>query len=554
MQGMEATKHTTHLPIQVVFQGGGAKLCHLMAVCDVLKQYEAAGRIKLTRAAGSSAGAIAAVMLASKIPIGEYKIRMKQTAIRYASVLRVSEVAGKLRVINGYPYFGRKFYLEDLFIHLFGNDVAQSKVSKFRFPLELYFTDLYSLSSRAAAQDDSCARALAKSCRYPFAFVGYNSDEIEVDGGLALSLPVDGLQARMSQDGPVIAISFENAAGRHQKGLRAYAEQLMSASIQSSVTRSQEILGYENVFSIQTEIGTFDFERALSDGLKTHFDLTVERFKSWFDSWLKFKTSVADPRPAVVHPTLSNFKLPLAVIKELLVNPTLAKTLGKKVQSFETANFDSNGKFDGTYSARSVLTFTVLQPTNLAVLEFQIGGDASFDSARLKCWATNAAGTPLKFSTHVEETGRQGDPQRNFHVFFLFEDTLTPSSEFQPYTLGHEALVGDPYPDLGRRPEITALFRGMASAEEMWVAVAFPRELLPSDPIVTDLCDVASDKLRSWMAQNLQPGDELIKSEAISLDAMVDALRLALPSDRYYLVGRIARNVGPRQGFGARIE
>jgi predicted acylesterase/phospholipase RssA len=60
-------------PIQVVFQGGGAKLCLLMAVVDILRQYEADKKIEIKRAAGSSAGAIAAVMLASTKSIETYK-------------------------------------------------------------------------------------------------------------------------------------------------------------------------------------------------------------------------------------------------------------------------------------------------------------------------------------------------------------------------------------------------------------------------------------------------------------------------------------------------
>ena len=541
-------------PLQVVFQGGGAKLCHLMAVCDVLKDYEEKGTIRVTRAAGSSAGAIAAVMLASNCPISEYKVRLKQTAAQFRSSFRISEIIGKWRVFNGHSYFGNAFYLEDVFTHLFGADVAKAKISRFRFPLELYFTDLYSLSSRTAPEDDTSARALAKSCRYPFAFVGYKSDEVEVDGGLALNLPVDNLHAKASQDGSAIAVSFENTPGRSQKGLRAYAEQLISASIQSSVTRSQIILGYENVFAIKTDIGTFEFERALAEGLGTHFDLTRERFKGWFDEWLRTKIAEPIPRPAVVRPTLASFKLPRAVVKELHRNPTIAKTRGKKVQSFETANFDQNGKFDGTYFARSVLTFTILQPTNLSALQFQIGRETSFDSAELKCWATNAIGMPLKFSTHVEEISEDHEPKRTFLLYFLFEETLTPSSESQPYTLGHEARIGDPYPALGKRPEIAAFFRGEGDAEEMLLAVAFPRDRLRSHTIVTDLYDVPADKLQSCPDFSLEPGEKIIKSEAQDLDSIVDSLRLTTSSDHYYVLGRRTRNVGPRQGFGVLIE
>ena len=71
------TPQATPAPIQVVFQGGGAKLCLLMAVAEVLQEYQSAGRIEIRRVAGSSAGAIAAVMLVSGKPIKTYKAELK---------------------------------------------------------------------------------------------------------------------------------------------------------------------------------------------------------------------------------------------------------------------------------------------------------------------------------------------------------------------------------------------------------------------------------------------------------------------------------------------
>lgn len=58
--------------VQVVFQGDGAKICALTAVCEVLKKLADDQRIKITRIAGSSAGAIAAVMLGSQKPISDF--------------------------------------------------------------------------------------------------------------------------------------------------------------------------------------------------------------------------------------------------------------------------------------------------------------------------------------------------------------------------------------------------------------------------------------------------------------------------------------------------
>src|SRR5262249_37507246 len=163
------------------------------------------------------------------------------------ALLNVPGYLGKYRIVRGYPYFGQRFRLEDFFSVLFGKELAQQKVSQFRFPLEIYFTDLFTLEARVAPDDAAVSPALAKSAKFSFAFIGYKSDSADVDGGLALNLPVDRLHARQATEGRVIAISFSGSHGfAAQGGLVGFAEQLMSAAIQSGVTRSQTILGAEN--------------------------------------------------------------------------------------------------------------------------------------------------------------------------------------------------------------------------------------------------------------------------------------------------------------------
>jgi predicted acylesterase/phospholipase RssA len=70
------------------------------------------------------------------------------------------------------------------------------------------YTDLFTLRSRTAHATDVVAQALAKSCRFPFAFVGHGSGITDVDGGLAMNLPVDDLRAGEHEYGKVVAISF----------------------------------------------------------------------------------------------------------------------------------------------------------------------------------------------------------------------------------------------------------------------------------------------------------------------------------------------------------
>jgi predicted acylesterase/phospholipase RssA len=48
-----------------------------MAVCELLRRYQANGRIQINRVAGSSAGAIAAAMLASKKSVETFRSEIK---------------------------------------------------------------------------------------------------------------------------------------------------------------------------------------------------------------------------------------------------------------------------------------------------------------------------------------------------------------------------------------------------------------------------------------------------------------------------------------------
>lgn len=118
MQANPASGHTP-VQLQVVFQGGGAKLCLLMAVCSVL---EADKRIKVTRVAGSSAGAIAAAMFASGKTIETYVSELKRIAPQYLKQLKTSRLSGIYRVAMGSPYF-KNFSLEKFFLDLFGPNI-----------------------------------------------------------------------------------------------------------------------------------------------------------------------------------------------------------------------------------------------------------------------------------------------------------------------------------------------------------------------------------------------------------------------------------------------
>jgi NTE family protein len=296
------SKATKETPLQLVFQGGGARLCALMAVCEYLQKSD---KIKLTRVAGSSAGAIAAAMLASKLPISEYKLKLQAIGNALRPNLNVCRYFGALRVAQGGRYF-KSISLENIFNDLFCKDTNLKLVGDLPIDAELYFTDLYTLRSRSSEKSESLPKALAKSCRFPFAFVGYSDGVTEVDGGLALNLPVDHLKADESQRGSVIGVSFaESIPHEGQSSLLSYTQQLFSAAIQSGVNRSEFILGKQNVFYAETTINTFDFEDALDYGLGAGFRDVKSQFKKWLDIWLKTIWSCRAQAARIWLPTCS---------------------------------------------------------------------------------------------------------------------------------------------------------------------------------------------------------------------------------------------------------
>jgi predicted acylesterase/phospholipase RssA len=544
--------------IQVVFQGGGAKLVCLMAVADVLQTYQNNKKIEITRTAGSSAGAIAAVMLAtdpSKKSIKVYKSDLLRVGAKYLKAMKTSLPVGLWHIAWGASYFG-DFDLKSLFNELICGDDLQFLHELSVKDTRVYYTDLYSLNSYAAAADQSIAQALAESCNFPFAFVGFGAGNTRVDGGLALNLPVDQLRDEASAKGPVIAIGFQNNFGNQTKrNILSYTQQLFSAAVQSSVYRSEEILGREHVHRINTSIGTFDFEMALDIGLSSEYERVSLKFAYWLDEWLaKHGPVVSAPRSSLrlLRPALSP-PWPIAVVNELndrIKSDSSTKALS--VLDFETALFDEEGNFANKYFCRALKTFEIVRSINSIQFSFQVGRIGSFDSANLACSGYDSRGAPLAFNTHVQELTKSGDKLRSFRVFFLFNDPLLPSSPNQPYTVEYQYEASDPYPNLGKGPEARTLGLRQGAAEIAVVGVAFPRSKLATTSKVTDIHVASAQLLRD--ANYDVDDDVLVPSEELQLFEFVDQMNLAHGVDKYWLVGRRVENASRESAFGFVIE
>lgn len=302
--------------IQLAIQGGGAKICDLLAAAEVVEKLSADAEIEVSRLAGTSAGAIIASMLAAAKPAATLKETLIREGTGYLASIVPAHVANVIRpatrrlrrvtrpyhilrilfrVFSGHPLFEEeqlRTFLEEVFGAL---TMKQLRIETF-----LVAADIGNggpkVYSKSLTPETKVVDALLDSCGLPYFFRAPRNlgAGAYVDGGVCENLPSDLLFGEQSKRkevlekfGPVIGISFheENedriAPGA---GVLEFSMALVNTFISNSVLRAKNSIGVEAVFPIKTHIGTFDFHEALTDGLKSdHYGRVQADARDWFE-------------------------------------------------------------------------------------------------------------------------------------------------------------------------------------------------------------------------------------------------------------------------------
>jgi predicted acylesterase/phospholipase RssA len=537
------------VPIQVVFQGGGAKICVLMAACEVLQKFQADQRIQITRVAGSSAGAIAAAMLGSGKPISEYKFPLQTLATKHLPLMKVSRLKGAWRIYWGHAWFA--IDLPTLFYELFSKNGGPKYVSELTPHTEIYVTDLYALRSKPVSPNDSLSQALSKSCNFPFAFIGPGSDQIEVDGGLALNLPVDNMYRNRTVDGEVIAISFDyEFTVRKGNPLMSFSQNLFSAAVQSGVERSKSLVGEQNVFCIPTDIDTFDFHRILGDGLTTHYKQAYDEFHKQFDKWLApyektpqnyssrfVRATVGDLRPAIVQQIDEDLK-------------SSSRVKGKTIFVSDIAIIDNSGAFTGRYRTHFAMSLEIIKLTYVLQLDLEIGSRGSFSDAHLLCAASSSRGE-IPFTPRVQELNADGGELRSFRLYYYFDSPLIPTPG-EVIAIQYQYEADDPYPKFGSDKDVSAMMPKLGDVDVITMVVAFPKSRMTRKPVTPDLASLSEEDRQAfgvpgWMTP-------LVATEEVNFPEIANQINLDRTLNEYHLVARRAYNVKKGGGCGFGIE
>ena len=278
------------LRVQLAVQGGGAKLCGLLAALEAVQRLEAEGLLTVTRLAGTSAGSIAAALYAAGIDLGTIRQRIKDNQkrlVRFVPHLRKTDY-GKIllgRTVADLEPIRR--ILADVF-----DERGLIRFGDLKKPLYVIATDIHNAKTQVyggfghgmTKSEDLIVDALVNSCAIPFYFRGpSDSNSGIVDGGICENLPVDVLQQFEAESGIVVGITFvPTTAGASAKGIVGFCRSLLDAAMSHSVRRAQLALGSDRLLPLKLNIDTFDFERALTDGMGDKYDLTMAQADTFF--------------------------------------------------------------------------------------------------------------------------------------------------------------------------------------------------------------------------------------------------------------------------------
>jgi predicted acylesterase/phospholipase RssA len=273
---------------QFVFQGGGAKLGCLVAAADAIAANVESLGIEIRGVSGASAGAVAAVILASGRPPNHFADRLRQIGPNFISkvVKQYNDVIMLVYVLLGHRLYDRPKFVEFFNALLELDDQPIKKFSDLKYPVHLFATDLATKSS--ISYDNSSeilvAEALADSCAIPFFLHTFRDTKDIIDGGLVSNLPIEHLAKKPghSQD-EIIAISFsEGGVNQKSSSLKEYIMAIAATAIDSHVNKAITKLPTNHIHKIFTNTRTFDFSSALQHDLSPTpyegYKASVEKF------------------------------------------------------------------------------------------------------------------------------------------------------------------------------------------------------------------------------------------------------------------------------------
>ncbi|MDA5557946.1 patatin-like phospholipase family protein [Shimia sp. MMG029] len=288
----------------IVFQGGGANFVNLLPAIESIHESVDRKQLQVKSIYGSSAGAIAAALLATGASIPETIKQMTNgKGYKLASDLQFEggTVAALAKIAMGYPLIGEEkllTFLRELLTTREGTAPGAHANLDFKYDVYAIVSDLETSSAskiqlNGRSLDEVC-KIICSSCSIPFVFRNHRTFPIlgkvfsknkdldyarYVDGGLVQNLPVEcATTVKGSNPFHTLAIGFDESENDEEKttesendvtsakyGIKDYFKKLASTSIASNVSSSRGLLPASNILKLNPEYGLLAFQTALDD-------------------------------------------------------------------------------------------------------------------------------------------------------------------------------------------------------------------------------------------------------------------------------------------------
>lgn len=532
------------IPIQLAVQGGGAKICALMAAMEAVQALEEAGLVRVTRIAATSAGSIVAGLYAAghDFPVLRQRIRDNRRALSRLIPKQASAAGAVFRMLRGQPVWSLeplRSKLELLFREK--QAVTLGDLRERGKELIITATDLTNGKLHTYERDDDpVVNAIIDSCSIPYAFRGpgrRDSGSLMVDGGICENLPVSVLQTGAETYGVVVGITFSSwRAGRTPSGVLSFSRALLDAAMNNSVQRARQLLG-GRVFSIDTNIDTLDFDHALKAGFDDAYTVVRDSADRWLREFLRGQAGdEEDEQPIEVWDNQDPVTLQQhAQIYRAQHGHKKMKYLEATVTATVNALHVTNGQyFKQPDEVAYMLRF---QPTTSPVgchrVAFVQGEGMTFlRSSRVR--VHNRNGDSIRT---IDLLARDpDDPTRRAYLLF-FDPVLEPQASDAPYTLRYaHRIAGLMRPLVEERRDVVALRlqRAEGVIDRIVFIVFVPEEF--------------QDRVRVRPAEittGTNPGRPLSEQEIATMN--VDA------RPGYHALGWIGEGIDAATTFGAEV-
>lgn len=275
--------------IQLAIQGGGAKICYLLAAMEAVQALHRGGTFRVTRVAGTSAGAIVGALFAADVSIEAFR---KELAAGLGDRLVGLFKAPPLKSVLYHLWRGSPFWEEEELKKVLDAQFRETKIRRvgdFKSNQDIEMLIVASSLSdarRAIAPDDQfIANALVDSAGIPFCFRGWKGPNPRiVDGGICNNFPWEELQQGTKGKGEIVGISFKPRRPADPGNLLRFAGGLLGAAMDNAMEQARLRLSADGnaIFMIDADIDTFDFENALKFLKSGEYTALRERADKFF--------------------------------------------------------------------------------------------------------------------------------------------------------------------------------------------------------------------------------------------------------------------------------